>query len=411
VTNFSIGLPAHAVYEEAFPNVTKASTAQKDMIKAIDTNDTSALTKIAAVWATKFDMTSTPSDKKLILSDGPYEIQSIVKNTSVTLVANKAYKWGPLPHIAKVTFRVIEDPTAQVQALQNGEVSIISGQADADTVSALKALSGVTTTTLSTADYEHIDLTMNNKGPFDPATYGGDATKAKEVREAFMKVIPRQEIVTKLIQPIQPGAKLDNSQVLLPGAAGYAASVAGNGSTAYDSVDVAGAKALLAEAGVTGPVNVRFLYGKSNTRRAQEFALIQASAKQAGFNVIDEGNDNWPSLLGNGSYDAVLFAWSFGSLAVTLSQPTFGTGAGDNLNGYSNPKVDSDYAKLQSDYNQASQLKLLANIDKTIWGDAYGVTIFQFPDVTAYSNKIENVQDAPLYPNVFWNFWEWKIKK
>ena len=40
------------------------------------------------------------------------------------------------------------------------------------------------------------------------------------------------------------------------------------------------------------PVNVKFMYGKSNTRRASEFALIQASAKQAGFNVIDEGDDD-----------------------------------------------------------------------------------------------------------------------
>jgi peptide/nickel transport system substrate-binding protein len=402
-------LPAHATYQIAFPG-TKSATAVKDVQKAIDTNDTATLTKIAKAWATGFDMTSTPTDKSLILSDGPYKIQSIAKNASISLVPNKSYTWGPKPKIAKFTFRVIPDPTAQVQALQNGEVSVVYGQADADTGAALKALSGVTTTTTPTSTYEHVDLVFNNGGPFDPATYGGDATKALEVRQAFMKVIPRQEILDKLIHPIAPNEKLDDSQTILPGAAGYTATVATNGSKDYASVDVAGAKALLAKAGVKGPIDVKFLYGKSNTRRAQEFALIQASAAQAGFKVIDDGNDDWPDLLGNKSYDAVLFAWQFTSLAVTGAQSQFSTGGGNNLNGYSNAATDADYKKLQSDYNKSDQLKLLADVDKNAWSDGYGATLFQFPDITAWSNNISNVKDAPLSPNVFWNFFDWTIK-
>jgi peptide/nickel transport system substrate-binding protein len=402
-------LAAHAVYKLAFPGVKSAATANKDLIKAIDSNDTAAMTKIAKAWSSGFDFTSTPSNKSLILSDGPYEISAVAKNASISLVPNKAYNWGPQPKIGKFTFRVIQDPTAQVQALQNGEVSVVFGQADADTGAALKALSGVTTTTTPSSTYEHVDLTFNNGGPFDPATYGGDASKAQDVREAFMKALPRQEIVDKLIKPIQPSAKLDESQTLLPGAAGYDASVAGNGSSAYDSVDIAAAKADLAKAGVS-TISVKFLYGKSNTRRAQEFALIQASEAQAGITVVDEGNDDWPSLLGNKSYDAVLFAWQFTSLAVTNSQSTFQTGGGNNLNGYSNKATDADYQKLQSDYTQADQLKLLANVDKNAWSDAYGVTIFQFPDISAWSNNIQNLKDNPLSPGIFWNFFDWTTK-
>jgi peptide/nickel transport system substrate-binding protein len=402
-------LPAHATYNIAFPG-TKAAAANKAVIKAIQTEDTSTLTKIAKAWSTGFDMTSTPSDKSLILSDGPYVISAIAKNASISLVPNKAYNWGPQPKIGKFTFRVIQDPTAQVQALQNGEISVVFGQADADTGAALKALSGVTTTTTPSSTYEHVDLVFDNGGPFDPATYGGDAAKAQDVREAFMKALPRQEIVDKLIKPIQPSAKLDESQTILPGAAGYDTSVAANGSSGYDAVDIDAAKALLAKAGVS-TINVKFLYGKSNTRRAAEFALIQASEAKAGINVIDNGNDDWPSLLGNKSYDAVLFAWQFTSLAVTNSQSTFQTGGGNNLNGYSNKATDSDYKSLQSEYSQPAQLKLLADIDKNAWSDAYGVTIFQFPDISAWSSNVENLKDNPLSPGIFWNFFDWTIKK
>jgi peptide/nickel transport system substrate-binding protein len=402
-------LAAHATYKIAFPG-TKAAAANKAVIKAIDNNDTATLKKLAKAWSTGFDMTSTPSDKSLILSDGAYVISAIAKNASISLVPNKAYNWGPQPKIGKFTFRVIQDPTAQVQALQNGEISVVFGQADADTGSALKALSGVTTTTTPSSTYEHIDLVFDNGGPFDPATYGGDAAKAQDVREAFMKALPRQEIVDKLVKPIQPSAKLDDSQTILPGAAGYDADVAANGSSAYATVDIDAAKALLAKAG-NPTVNVKFLYGKSNTRRAQEFALIQASEALAGINVIDNGNDDWPSLLGNKSYDAVLFAWQFTSLAVTNSQSTFQTGGGNNLNGYSNKATDADYQSLQSEYSQPAQLKLLANVDKNAWSDAYGVTLFQFPDISAWSSNVQNLKDNPLSPGIFWNYFDWTIKK
>jgi peptide/nickel transport system substrate-binding protein len=403
-------LPAHVVYNLANGTHLKAATADKDLATAFDSGDTSEITKIAKTWGNGFNMTSTPSNRNLILSDGPYKISAIAKNESISLVPNTSYNWGPKPKISKFTFRVIQDPTAQVQALQNGEVSVIYGQADADTAAALKQLSGVTTTVAASSSYEHVDLTENSGGPFDPATYGGDATKALEVREAFMKALPRQEIVDKLIKPIQPDAKLDNSLTILPGAAGYDASVAQNGSDAYATVDIAAAKALLAKAG-NPTVNVRFLYGKSNTRRAQEFALIQASEAKAGINIIDDGNDDWPDLLGNKSYDAVMFAWQYTSLAVTGAQSQWQTGGGNNFNGFSNKVVDSDYGKLQSEYVPAAQLKLLANVDKEAWADASTATLFQFPDINAWSSKIQNVSDNALSPAIFWNYFNWTIEK
>jgi peptide/nickel transport system substrate-binding protein len=408
--NFTVGVPAHVVYEEAFPDVTDATKAKAALVKAIQDNDTASLTKIATAWSTAYVTSDTPSDAKLLVSDGAYTVTKLVKDQYITLTANKSYAWGPLPKVQDITIRFIQDPTAQVQALENGEVSIISGQATADTVAKLKGLTGITTTTDATATYEHIDLTFNNGGPFDPATYGGDAKKALLVRQAFLKVLPRQDIIDKLIKPINANATLDESQTFLPGADGYDASVAANGSSAYDTVDVAGAKALLAQAGVTTPLDVKFLYGKSNTRRASEFALIQASANQAGFNVIDDGDDKWSSKLGDGSYDAVLFAWQFTSLAVTATQAQNQTGGGSNFNGYSNASVDAAYTSLAGEYDAAKQKTLLQQVDKQLWDDAYGVTLFQFPNVTAYSNSVSNVKDAPLAPNVFWNYFDWTAK-
>jgi peptide/nickel transport system substrate-binding protein len=411
--NFSIGVPAHVTAQHAFKDEgLSAEDAKAKLIKAIQDKDVATLAPISKFWSAGFDMADFPADDpSLVVSNGAYVITDLVKDQYITLTANKSYTWGPSPKIEKITIRFIEDPLAAVQALTNGEVDIISPQATADIITALNDVAdkGIVTESTSDATYEHIDLTFNNKGPFDPASYGGDAAKAKAVRQAFLKTIPRNDIVTKLIQPINPEAKLNNSQTILPGASGYAEVAAANGSADYANVDIAGAKALLAKAGVSGKVPVKFLFGCGNTRRQNEFALIQASAAQAGFDVQNKCDDNWGSLLGSGTYDAVVFGWQSTSLAVTSSKATFASDGGNNLNGYKNAAVDAAYKALSTEFDRTKQVELLTTVEKNLWADAYGVTVFQFPGVTAYNkNKVSGVVPAPLSPMFFWNFWEWK---
>jgi peptide/nickel transport system substrate-binding protein len=410
--NFGIGVSAHVTTQQAFKSEELDAKAAKDkLIKAIQDKDNATLAAISKAWSTVYDFEDLPADASLLVSNGAYVITGLVKDQYVTLTANKNYSWGPSPKIETITVKTIPDPLAAVQALENGEVDIISPQATADILTALTAIAnkGIVTDATSDATYEHIDLTVNNGGPFDPATYGGDAEKAKKVRQAFLKTIPREDIVTKLIQPINPDAKVNNSQTILPGAPGYDEMAAANGSDAYASVDIDGAKALLAEAGVTTPVAVKFLFGCANTRRNNEYALIQASAAQAGFDVQNKCSATWGADLGSGVYDAVVFGWQSTSTAVTSSKATFASDGGNNLNGYANEAVYAAYDKHSTEYDKAKQLELLIEVEKNLWADAYGVTVFQFPGVTAYnSNKVSGVVPAPLAPMFFWNFWDWK---
>lgn len=41
--------------------------------------------------------------------------------------------------------------------------------------------------------------------------------------------------------------------------------------------------------------------------------------------------------------------------------------------------------------------------------DAFSISIFQFPEPTAVSNRLQNVSSIQLAPTMFWNFWEWKL--
>lgn len=410
-------LPAHIVWEEAGIDKKTGTDAQAALVKAIQNNDTATLAKVAKVWKSNWNFTTTPTDKKLLVVDGPYKVTALTKNY-VTLVANPNYTGDQKPKIAKITVRFIPDQTAQVQALQNGEVNVLYGQASADTVKALKGLKDVTSTTSATATFEHVDLTFNNGGPFDPKTYGGDATKALEVRQAFFKVVPRQTMLDRLIKPLSSSAKLDDSSLFIPGQPGYTESAAANGSADYQKVDVAAAKALLAKAGVTTPITVRFAYANDNPRRQGEFQLIQASAKDAGFTVTDAGKPAAQFFdpdqgIGSGhyAYDATVFAYQLTSSTVTQSEANTSTGNSYNYQGYSNPDVDKIWKQAEVATSGAAAIPLQQKIDAYLWKDASTLTLFQLPDVSAWSSKISNVSDAPYAPNIFWNFWQWSVKK
>jgi peptide/nickel transport system substrate-binding protein len=358
-----------------------------------------------------------PKDKRLLVSDGPYTVTNYVKDQYVTLTARKDYVAGPKPHIQKITVRFIPDQTAQVQALSNGELKVLYGQATADTVKALKQVKGVTSTTSPEASYEHIDLTFNNGGPFDPKSYGGDAAKALKVRQAFFKVIPRQEMLDRLIKPLSSSAKLDESQIFLPGSPGYDQAAKATNYSQYDKVDVAGAKALLKQAGVSTPLTVKFAYATDNPRRVGEFQLLQASAKQAGFKVTDVGKPGAQFFdpttgVGTGkyNYDACVFAYINSAISATGSEANTQSGNAYNYNGFSNKTVDALWKQIESATSFNAAIPNMVQVDKHILDDASSLSLYQLPDVSAWANNLANVKDAPLTPNIYWNFFDWQVK-
>jgi peptide/nickel transport system substrate-binding protein len=394
-----VGVPAHVVGKNAL-GIEDNQAAKDAVLAAIQDKDDTALASISGFWNSGFNLTEMPANTDLVVSNGPYTITDFVADQYVTMTANKNYVGDHLPDVQEITVRFITDPLAAVQALQNGEVQVISPQATADVADALAALD-VQVIGGYEGTYEHIDLQFDQSksGTFnDPL-----------LREAFMKVIPRQEIVDKLIKPLQEDAEVRNSQVFLPGADGYDESVAANGSDAYADVDIEGAKALIAEAGAVNP-EVCMLFASTNPRRVNEFALIQASGALAGFNVTDCSSPDWGGLLGTpGAYDASLFGWQTTSLGVTNGPPPNYNSSGiNNLSFYSNPEMDALTDQLGKTFDLQEQKSILIDIDTLLWSDFYGVTIFQFPAVTAFDPaKITNINPSTIAPTIFWNIWEW----
>lgn len=396
---FGVGLPAHVVAGRAL-GIADPARAEDALLKAVRSDDTARLARIASLWNTGFDFTTTPKDRSLLVSDGPYRVTDIDAKDHVTLEANPHYTGAHKPQFERVSLRFISDPLAAVHALDSGAVDIISPQPSPDVEKAIRAVGGVTTISGFDAAWEHIDLQFSHSrnGAFDNPL----------VRKAFLEVVPRRQILDQIVAPISTKPQLRSSFVFLPGTDDYRAAVKVNGSAAHASVDVAGAKALLARAGVTDP-QVCILFDPSNPRRVSEFSLIQRSAALAGFAVTDCSSPDWLQLLGNpGAYDASLYALRPGTLAVSAVGAAFGSRSTiNNHSFYSDATVDSLIQALDTTQDAAAQSAIMRTIDAKMFSDAYGLPLYQFPTVTAVDKRVKGVAPSPLAPNLLWNIWAW----
>ncbi|MHA7285242.1 ABC transporter family substrate-binding protein [Arthrobacter sp. MDT3-44] len=350
---------------------------------------------LADFWNTGFDTKSLPTDPQLFLSNGPFIASAITPDQSMTLTRNEDYNWGPMPKVDEITVRYIGEAPAQVQALQNGEVDLIAPQASADTVEQLEALEGVTVERGNQLSYDHLDL--NFSGVF----------KDEKVREAFMKTVPRQQLVDSIIKKLNPDAEPLDSQLFLTDQEPYEESAANNGSEAYAEVDIEGAKELLAGA----TPEVRIMYNRDNPNRLNSYTLIAESASQAGFKIVDGGlgASDWGAALGNGTYDATIFGWINSGVGVSGVPQIFKSGNGSNFNGFSSPEADKLMDQLIVETDPDKQDDLQIQIDKLIWDSKYGLPLFQVPGVDAYSDNVTGMEYMPNQTGVWWNLWDWEV--
>ena len=406
--------------KKALGTVKENEAARDRFLTAFNSKNTAVLKAIGKVWSESYNITEV-NDKTnplLFVGNGGFLVDSAVSKSSVTMKTNPKYNSGPKlsGSVDTIIFKFIGDSTAASQALANGELDVYSGQPTADAVAALKKISGVTVKGGIAATYEHWDPRVN-AAPGQPEYKGlfkGHGGKGAELRKAFLLSIPREEIVEKLIRPINPDAVVLGSTFLSPGQEGYDRLVANNGSGYYvGPQDVLNAKAsrLLKKyypsASASNPVKVTVLVPGNNARRAAEFALAKANALKVGFELVGDVQASWSPKIQNSEYDAVFYGYGATSTAQTGSNANFIIGGGNNRMGVALPALDKILQGLQPPLSNSALVTKIIAAERILHAEGITVGVFQFPAVTAYNKDLKNVKPAPLSPNLVWNYWEW----
>jgi peptide/nickel transport system substrate-binding protein len=379
-------VPAHVVEQQ--------TGMTKTFIDLADTPKSPELTKAIAFWNKGWAFNPGQLKKGIIPSAGPYQIDSWSAGQSLTLKLNPKW-WGTAPLSSAIVLRYLGGDT-MAQALQNGEIDAMDPQPQVDLVNQLKALgSKIKYTPEDQFSFEHLD--PNFAGEF----------KDKTLREAFAKCVPRQQIVDNLIKPLNANAKIVQSRYVFPFQPAYSGFENSIGGEKYNTVDLAGAKALLAGRTPTVRIGWRKDPANLNKRRADTISLLQASCGQAGFKIVDSGTPTffakeWPS----GNYDVALFAWA-GSALVTASDGIYNTGGGQNPGKYSNPQVDSLLKQLDAELSTDRQTALLKQIDTALWADLASIPLFAFPGVLGTTNTAKGVKYNPTQADLSWNAFDW----
>lgn len=398
----SAGLPAHVVAGEGL-DVEGSNQAKDAVIAAVLEGDTAALGPLSRFWNTGFNVADTAIDgtSSLLVSNGPYLISDIVAEQFVTLSPNPNYVGAHRPEFETVTFRYFSDPLAAIQGLSIGAIQVATPPLTASVVSALGALQLDTQAGYS-ARWEHLDLrvTESKSGVFDNPL----------VREAFLKIVPRQLIAGMLTEDADAPAGPRDSFLFQPGQDGYTSASRANGDYLLASPGGAtAAVALLAEAGVTAP-EVCILYPSDDPLRAREFLAIQGAAAPAGFVVTDCSSADWQDRLGAaGEYDAALFSWELATPGISDLEQIFATEGFENLTGYSNPELDALFSEITASTSVPERRALRLKADALIFSDHYGLPLFNYPRVTLFDeDEVSGILPSPTASGPYWNIWAWK---
>jgi peptide/nickel transport system substrate-binding protein len=407
--------------KEKLGTVAENEAARDRFVKAFRDKDSTLLKKMGKVWTEDYLITTVDSKTNplLLVGNGGFQLESAVAKTSVTLKKNPKYNSGPAMSgsVDTVVFKFIGDGTAAAQALANGELDIYSGQATADGVAKLKAIKNVNVVGKDEVAYEHWDLhydTAPDEAPYTGLFSVKDGARSKALRQAFLLAIPRNEIMEKLIAPINGETEPIRSTWLAPGSAAYNKLIAANGSAFYSrGTQESRNKTALALVqkfypnALKSPLKVRVLVPGNNPRRASQFALTKANMAKVGFDLVGDVRSDWPAKLGNSDYDAYFFAWVASSVTQRQSAEVFDTNGGNNILGYSNKAVDAIIATLDTPLSESALVNKYIQIERLTNADAVTLGVFIHPGVVAINKDLKNVKPGPLSPTMVWNYWEW----
>ena len=283
-------------------------------------------------------------------------------------------------HFDKVTYLPIVDSTVRLANLKSGQLDFIERLSPSD-VPGLKGDSRFKVAKIVEIGYQGLTINIGKSDLAQKNPLGRDP----RVREAFELSLDRDAIV----QVAMDGEALPGNQWVAPTNSWYAKNVP------IPKRDLARAKALLREAGVTNPGFTLMTPTTSDAQRTAQ--VVQAMAKDAGFDVKIQSTEFSTSLdlADKGQFDAYVLAWSGradpdGNLHSHLAckQPL-------TYSGYCKPEVDELINRSRTTIDPAQRLKLFEQIAAHVAQDRPIVYIYHRHWLWAYSGKLSGLRTVP----------------
>lgn len=327
---------------------------------------------------------SAPTNVTQPVGTGPYQLGAWAKGSSMTLNKWADYRNAAAIKLSKVTIRFISDPASQAAALLSGDVDAFPRIATR-VVAQFKSDPRFTVL-IGGSKAKTIVAINQRKKPLDDV----------RVRRAILAAIDRKAIIDGAVE----GFGTPIGSFYAPGSLGYI------DTTGINPYDPEKAKKLLAEAGVTIPLELSLKLPPPPYAR-QGGEIVAAQLAKVGI-IAKIENVEWAQWLsqvfgpnGPHNFDLTIVSHVEPFDLVKLTES-------DHYLGYNNEAFNALYKQIVSTPDEAARAKLLGDAQRMVATDAVAGFLFQPQWPTITNKKLKGVwKEVPQFENDF-SAWAWE---
>jgi peptide/nickel transport system substrate-binding protein len=357
-------------------------------------------------------------DEGRLLSGAWYYVRSYNQsNNTVVLQKNPRY-WGHPGKLDNIVFAGSTDDSTGIAGIQSGTFNVFEPiSTSLSMIQQAQNASGVQFSVVPGLQFEHFDF--NQANPY---------LAKLAVRQAIAYGTDRKALIAATVGQASPSTKPLDNRIFMNNQPQYVA----NGA-AYDNVDVAKAKALLAANGFTmgsggyfqpnfGPESgqdftLSLTTTTGNIIRSETQQVFQAQMKAIGLKITilnHKAGSFFGSDLPNGNFDIAEFAWvsspfATGNNSIYCSY-TNTTNCASNWNHYASPAVDALLAQGAAATSPKAEAAFYNKVDAQLWADMNTLPLYQKPVMTAWSSNYNNILPNPSSAGSTWNAFNWTKK-
>jgi peptide/nickel transport system substrate-binding protein len=311
---------------------------------------------------------------------GPYKFVERVQQDRIVVEKFADYWNKDNVHIDRITYLPIVDATVRLANLKSGGLDLLE-RLNATDIAAVKSDSKLRLSALPDLSYWGISINVGN-GDKAKNPLGQNA----KVRQALNLSIDREAIN----QVVFNGEFVPGNQWISPENAYYQKDFP------IPKRDVAKAKALLKEAGVTPPLAIDFMVPQGAENKAVS-EVVQSMAAEAGIDMKIRVTEFATSLktAEQGDYQAFLIGWSGrtdpdGNIYIFAK-----TKAPQNITGFSSPEVDQalDESRLSAD--PAKRKAIYEKAAKVLLADNPILYLYHRKVLIAHTTRLEGFKAVP----------------
>ena len=347
--------------------------------------DLTFLSVISGAVASIVDEETFPADALLpdaeAVGSGPLQLDSFTKDQQAALSKNPSYTGPRTPQSDQVFIQYFADATPMRQAIEAGDVDVAWRTLSPTDLTSLRTNSAVSVLDGEGSEFRYWVAQTKNETPAKVA-----------VRQAVANLIDRAAIAKDIYDDqVAPAWS-----IVPPGFAGHTPSF----QTAWgDAPNPDKAKQLLADAGVSTPVDITLGYTPTRygPNAVDEANMLAEQLTNSGLFTVKIESAEWNEykpLYREGAYDFFQLGWYPDFLDADNYLAPFVVDGGFFQNGYSNPEVNELVVKQQGETDTAAREAILGQLQDIVATDVPLIPAWNGKNVAVARPEMKGVAET-----------------